>query len=1015
MNLSDVCIQRPVFSIVLSLILTAVGVVALFNLPLRQLPEFDEANITIMTRLPGASAQQIEGQVSATIENAVASLTGITKLTSTSMVGTSIVKVKFGDDITPQDAVNQVSSKAIAAVASLPAGTQIPVVRLSGGSDSPMLFLGLQDTGRDARQLTTLAIQVLVPQLKTIDGVASIMLIGERKYAMIVALDAARLASENLTIDDVVAALDSHNTSIPSGQLGIDNKLTSVVAHTSLHDIASFENIVVARRDGYAIRVSDVGRVSIGEETATNAITVDGRQGVALGILRRPHSNPLEIAKAIRAQLPELQASLPVGTELDVIFDKTIYIGAAIDEVINTILIAIGLVILTMVLFLGSWRSSMIVIVTIPVSLIASLAFILPLGFSLNTFTLLAIVLAVGLVVDDAIVDVENVERHIDEGHSPLDAAVIGSREVTLAVVATTLTLAAIYLPVGFMSGKVGHMFREFGFTLAIAVMVSGFVSRTLSPMMCSRLLTAPGAQPLAQAIKSKLNGLADGYRRVLEEVVHHRLLVATLAIAIATCAIGLASKLPTTLAPKEDQGYVLVALSASPGTTLDDMLEHSKSVDEIMSRVPEKLHSLVLIGQRTVNSGMAILMLKPWSERTRTAAEIQEELNIQLSQIKGLHAGAFSPPPFGGETGMPIKLAVKTSGTYEDLYAYMDKLKQMATEAGAVANASSDLSYAAPKIDIQVDREAAQRVGVDPAAISSTLSLMLSGAPATPFTWKNERYPVSVRLDRHGEATGLKAIDRITLRTNTGDMLPLSSLITWERHVGALSLSRADQNRAANLSAMPGPDLSDTQAIEKLKNLVRQTLPSGMTFEIDGAAGQAETARTGTLAVFGFALLIVFLLLAAQFESFLDPFIILVAAPFAVFGGLLGLVAADGSLNAYTAIALVTLVGMIAKHGILITEFANQRRDAGADRIEGLLSAARDRLRPILMTTTAAIMGALPLLLAAGPGANSRQEIGIVIVCGMALGTLVSLFLVPCAYSFVAPKKRETLVELPQ
>ena len=1011
MGISDICIRRPVFTIVLSLLIVTAGCIAFARLPLRHLPAYDEPTVTVITELPGASAGQIEAQVSTILEIPIAAIAGVKKMTSTSLVGESIVEVTFRDDVEPLSAANEVGAKAQATLPQLPAGTKAPVVTLASADDTPILYLGIRDPRRSALELTDLAYTLLHPELTKIDGVAKVDLIGERKYAMIVELDPTRLAAEGLTVSDVVAALDAHNTSIPSGQIAVDRKTITVVTHGALASIRDFEAVGIQRRDGYTIRIGDVGRARIGPEQETSAIFVDGQPGLALSITVRPHANPLDIAAAVRMVLPRLQSALPQGAILDIIFDTTIYIDRAISEVFKTILIAVLLVIGTALVFLGNLRASLIVMATIPISLVGTLAVLMPLGFSLNTFTLLAIVLAIGLVVDDAIVDVENVERHIAEGKSPIDAAFIGSREVSMAIIATTATLAAIYAPIGFMPGKVGHLFREFGFTLAIAVVVSGFVSRTLSPMMCSRLLRAGSGSAFQRAVHAMLDGAANAFRHLLERILSRRLVALAALLLLLAVLGGPFTSLPFQLAPEEDQGYVMAQLSADPGTTLDDMIERSRPVEKILASVPEALHALVIVGQQSTNSGVAILMLKPWDKRQRSAAEIRQALNAEFAKVDGLSAIAFPDAPLGGGSGFPIEMVVKTNGSYEDLYSFAEHVKSEALRSGILSGASLDLDFGAPKLDVEIDRAAAEQIGVAPETISSTLASMLTGARASDFSWKEALYPVIVRMER-SETRSIYALDHIYLRAEAGDMVPLSSLVTAKRHVGALSLGRYDQQRAVKIMAMPGIGIATADATASLEKLIRAGLPSGMSVSAGGAQEEAASAQRSSMAVFALAILIVFFLLSAQFESFRDPAIILTTAPFALIGGLAGLFLMHGSLNAYTAIALVTLIGMIAKHGILITEFANQRRDAGMTLHEGLLAAAEARFRPILMTTAAAIAGALPLLAATGPGANSRAQIGMVIVCGMAIGTLISMILVPIVYSLISARHRRGLVQ---
>ena len=1013
MWVTDLFIRRPVLAIVVNLLLVGFGIYGLMQIPIRHLPDISPPTLSIITTLQGASAKEIESQITMVLEGAVSAVGNIDVISSTSSQGSSSIEVQFDEGVVLTEIANEVRARVNDVVSQLPDDTDTPIVNLSSASATPILYLALSSDSLNELELTDLALRQIEPALQVITGVSSVDLLGERDYALRIWLDSFRMAVLGITADDVTAAVASSNVILPAGALYSTTQSTEVSVDASLSDVTGFGNIVVRHDDDYLVRVRDIGRVEIGAEAEDSSVLADGKPAVALGIVARSDANPLTVASSIKAVLPMISESLPTSVNLDIVFDETIFIQDSMNEVFETVIEAVLLVIVVIMLFLGSLRASLITLVTIPLSLIATIGVLYMIGFSLNTFTLLALVLAIGLVVDDAIVDVENVQRHIVQGHSAIDAAFIGSREIGFAVVATTLTLVAVYAPVGLLPGTMGRLFVQFAVTLSVAVLFSGLVSRTLSPMMCSRILKAGDPSFLQKLVEGTFEKIAHRYALLLKHVIHARWITVLVALILGALAVLFVHDIETTLAPGEDEGYLIAFFQGPQGATLEYMEPQAEAMSRILRSFPESAHSLVLVGESTPDSGVGFVLLKPWGERTRSAEEIALSLWPQVSALPGVRGGVVNPDPLGIGGGYPIELVIKSTGTYENLADIADQIVAKARESGVVSAISSPLSFGTPEIEVEIDRDITRELGIETGTLARTLSIMLGGDQVTKFSWQDQLYEVIVELelsDRSQEAD----LGQIYLRDLEGTMVPLSAIASVNDTLTAESLTRFAQERSTTLSAAPGGGRSVAAALTELEAIARGIMPEGFSLDFSGPTRQQEQSSGSTGLVVAAGFFTIFLVLAAQFESFRDPVIILAVAPLTLIAGAFGLKLLGGSINAYSGVGLITLIGLIAKHGILIAEFANQRRDTGEDKVTAVISACEVRLRPILMTVVAAAAGALPLLYASGAGANSREQIGAVIVIGLLLGTFVSLFVVPAVYTMLTPEVRKPLVTPP-
>jgi multidrug efflux pump len=1012
MGLSNFCIQRPVFTIVINVILAILGLWALRDLQVRQFPSLVLPSVTITTLYPGADPALVERQISVPIEAAVGAVSGIDSMSSTSQAGLSTIQVNFTAGTNSSEAINQVRSKVSEAQAKLPTEIIAPVINQITTDGQPVLYLTFTDPTRTDMAVTQFVRREMLPRLTSIPGVSQGQIVGERLYAIRLQLDPVRMAAFGVTVQDVSNALAAQNINTPGGQFRRPDSSISVTVDTALNDVAEFENLILrTAKDGYSIRLKDVGRVVIGPDQTLTSFRFRGKSAIAVGLVPLSSANPIDISRAVHAMLPELQAVAPETMKLELAFDTSVPIEASVDEVAVTILIAIGLVLAVILFFLGSITTSMIPLVTIPLSLIGTLMFIDMLGFSINIFSLLAMVLAIGLVVDDAIVEVENVQRHVQAGMKAIDGAFLGSKEVGFAVIATTITLASVFAPMGMAGGVVGQIFREFAFTLAIAILLSGFIARTLSPMMCAYLIKPKPPNGYAIKVDRALYRLTESYRGVLTVLLRHPWKT-MLGTALITLAIFFAAgKVPASMSAKEDDAYVIIRFTAPTTANLEYLSTWTSAAEKLIAKQPEVANTLVMQGVPMQNQAMVIAVFKPWDQRKRTSTEITDSIMDDLGNLPGVQPTLYSSDPLAGvSAGQPVQWLLQTTSSFEVLANAADAVLQAARNAKTLQNVTSDLQIATTKINVSVDRAAAADVGIPVNIIGTSIQSLLGGQRASTFFAGSDQYNVYIEL-QHSDTDALRDV---FLSGNNGAFVPLRSLVNIEAAAGPNVLSRTNQLNTATLGADPKPGHTVAEATEELKDIADSVLPS--TVHIAASASVKAMQRTASAMgmVMLLSIVFIYLVLSAQFESFRDPAIILVVVPLTVFGAILGLYIFGGSYNLYSIIGLVALVGLIAKHGILIVEFSNQLRDAGKEFDDAILEAATIRLRPIVMTTVATVLGAVPLAVATGSGAGGRSQIGIVITVGMTLGTLVSLFVLPVVYSLMSRRVRHGIAVVP-
>ncbi|MGQ0456903.1 MAG: efflux RND transporter permease subunit [Hyphomicrobium sp.] len=999
----EFCIRRPVFATVLSLILVLLGVVSFQRLTVREYPNVDEPVVSVSTTYAGASATIIESQVTQVLEGSIAGIEGIDVLESSSRSESSRITVRFRPDIDPDVAASDVRDRVSRVRGRLPDEVDEPVIAKVEADAQAIMFLVFSSPQKSALEITDYVDRFIVDKLKNLTGVADVQIYGERRYAMRIWVDRERLAAFNLTVQDVEDALRSQNAEIPSGRIESSDREFSVLSRTGLTTPEQFRQIVIKLADNHQVTLGEVARVELGAVDERRVSNFNGTPAIAVGVIKQATANPLDVSTAVNDVLPEINRTLPDGLQAAIGNDDSIFIERSIEAVYKTILEAIALVILVIVLFLRSLRAAIIPIVTIPISLIATFTLMYALGFSVNTLTLLAMVLAIGLVVDDAIVVLENIYRHIEDGMKPIPAAIKGTREIGFAVIAMTLTLAAVYAPIAFAPGKTGRLFLEFALTLAGAVIVSGFVALTLTPMMSSRLLRHD-ANPgwLFSVIERALVALESGYRRTLDASLKVRPLILLAALGVAGLSGFFYSQLKSELSPLEDRGVLRLRGTAPEGATISYTYRYANQMGEIMKSVPEVRDRLVIAGTPEVSQSLIFAPLTDWSARDRSQQAITADVNPKLRRIPGILAVAQSPGAFGQRgAGRPVEFVIQSSGTYEDLQSYVDKMMEKANENPGLESLDSDLKLNTPEFRVEINRAKVADLGLDLSVVGRTLETLLGGRQVTRFEQNGEQYDVIVRLSAEDRATP-EALSTIFLRNAAGEMIQLSNVVKIVESVAPKELKRFNQLRSVTIQANLAPGYSVGEALDFLDRTARDVLPSTVQTDVSGQSRDFRASADSLAMVFILALGFIYLVLAAQFESFRDPVIIMLTVPLSMTGALGALWLTGGTLNVYSQIGLVTLVGLITKHGILIVEFANQRQSAGRDKRTSVIEAATLRLRPILMTTGAMVLGALPLALASGAGAETRQQIGWVIVGGMSLGTLLTLFVIPAVYSYM-------------
>ncbi|MCG2593269.1 efflux RND transporter permease subunit [Ramlibacter sp. XY19] len=1023
MQLPEIAIRRPVFATVLSLLVLLVGVVSFTRLSVREYPKIDEPVVTVSVKYAGASAEVIESQVTKPLEDSIAGIDAVDVITSISRPEQAQISVRFRLEKDADTAAAEVRDRTSRVRNRLPQAIDEPVIAKVEADAFPVIWLAFTSDTLNPLQINDLVNRIVKPRLQTVTGVADVRIFGERKYAMRVWLDAEKLAGYRLTTQDVEDAIRRSNLEVPAGRIESQQREFSVTSQTDLVKPAQFGEIVVKNVNGFPVKIRDIARVQEGAADERSAARLNGRYAISAGVIRQATANPLTLSQGVRDMIPKLKQDLPADVTIDVANDNSVFIDRSVKNVYHTIGEAIVLVALVIFVFLRTVRASIIPIVTIPVSLIGCFALMAMFGFTINTLTLLALVLAIGLVVDDAIVMLENIFRHIEEGLDPFSASIKGAREIGFAVITMTFTLVAVYAPLAFTPGRTGRLFVEFALALAGAVMVSGFIALTLTPMMCSKLLRHTEKHTWFDAHMERwLTALTGAYERALRWVVtarwgqasggaRGRLLQARWLVigVMVLCAgvIGLVwPTMKSELSPLEDRGTILANINAPDGATLEYTDRYAKALERIGSQYKEFDRIFANLGNPTVSQGSVVYRAVDWDERKRSTLDIAREMAPKFNALPGVNAFPITPPSLGqGFRERPLNFVIQTSDSYENLNRVTRQMLDEIAKNPGIQSVDVDLRLNKPELRIDIDREKAADLGVGVDVVARALETMLGGRQVTRYKRDAEQYDVIVQTLPSGRSTP-EAIDAINVRGRGDTMVPLSALVKTRESVSPRELNHFGQRRAVAITANLAADYSLGQALEFMNETSAKVLKPGYTTDLNGTSREFRNSQGALAIVFVLALLFIFLVLAAQFESFVDPLVIMLSVPLSMVGALLALKWSGGSLNVYSQIGLITLVGLITKHGILIVEFANQLREQGLDMVDALVKAASQRLRPILMTTGAMVLGAVPLAMATGAGAESRTQIGWVIVGGMSLGTLLTVFVVPTMYTLFARKE---------
>ena len=1006
MQLAETSIRRPVFATVLSLLILLVGAVSYTRLSVREYPKIDEPVVSVNTFFIGASSEVVEGQVSKILEDSIAGIEGVDVITSISRPERSLISVRFALTRNADAAAADVRDKVTRVRQRLPQGIDEPVIAKVEADAFPVIFLALTSETHTPLQLSEMANLLVKPILQTATGVADVIIPGERKFSMRIWVDPDKLAAYKLTIQDLEDALRRSNLEVPAGRIESNLREFNVTAATDLQRPGEFGQVVIRNVNGLPVRIADVARVAVGPADERSSVRLNGRDAIGIGVIRQATANPLELSESVRGLLAKVNRDVPPGVKIEVANDNSVFIDRSIKAVFTTILEASVLVALVIFVFLRTFRASIIPLLAIPVSLVGAFALMGMAGFSVNTLTLLALVLAIGLVVDDAIVMLENIYRHIEEGMEPFQAAIKGAREVGFAIVAMTMTLVAVYTPLAFAPGRTGRLFTEFALALAGAVVVSGMVALTLSPMLSSLLLKHnPNPNFFDRGMESVLQAVTRGYSGLLNWTLRHRWLVLLVMVGSGWVSWVVLGDIKRELSPIEDRGVILAQINAPDGSTLEYTNRYARAIERVGESYPEIDRVFGNIGNPTVGQGNVFFRTLPWEERNKTTMEMAREMTPRIAGLSGVTAFPITPPSLGqGFTQRPINYVIITSDSYQNLAQTVRQFQDEIAKNPGFIQVDTDLRLNKPEIKLEVDRERAGDMGVPVEAIARAVETMLGGRKVTRYKKEGEQYDVIVQTNATGRDTP-DDIEKLFVRGRNDAMIPLSALVKIREIVVPRELNHFGQRRSATITANLSPTYSLGEALGFLDATAKNVLKPGYATDLNGISREFKNSSDSLTLVFALALLFIFLVLAAQFESFVDPFVIMLSVPLSMAGALLALQWSGGTLNVFSQIGLITLVGLITKHGILIVEFANQLREQGLDTLAAIKKSATQRLRPIMMTTGAMVLGALPLALATGAGAESRKQIGWVIVGGMSLGTLLTIFVVPTMYTLLARK----------
>ena len=1012
MKLSDISVTRPVLAAVMSLLLIAMGIIAYERLPLREYPDIDPPIVSIDTEYPGAAAQVIETRITQVIEDRIAGVSGIAFISSESRDGESRITIEFNPGRNVDEAANDIRDRVSGVVDNLPDDADPPDIQKVDSSDDVIMWLNVQSDRMDVLQLTDYAQRYLVDRFSVLDGVARMRLSGARSYAMRIWLDRTALAARGLTVSDVENALRAENVELPAGSVESNQRQFTARVERGFHTATDFRSLVLGRgTGGYLVRLGDVARVERMADEDRTFFRGNGVTMVGLGIIKQSQANTLAVAEAAKKEAVLVDRDLPEGMSIEESYDRSVFVEGAVHEVYKTLAIAIGLVVLVIFLFLGSLRATLIPAATVPVSLIASCIVLYALGFSINLLTLLALVLAIGLVVDDAIVVLENIHRRIEEGETPLVAAYRGARQVGFAVIATTLVLIAVFLPLAFIEGQIGRLFTEFAVTMAAAIAFSGFAALSLSPMLSSKLLKKPETEPkLVKLIDAGFDRLQAGYARALDGALGKPFVTLGVFVLLVGAAFMLFRAIPSEYAPKEDRGVFFLIVNGPEGASFSYMSDY---MDEIEARLTPYVENgevkrLLVRAPRSFgnlssfNTGIVICVLSDWAER-RSAWTIMDEVRAKTSDLAGVRVAPIMRQGFGGGTSKPVEFVIG-GGTYEQLAEWRDILEEtIRTDNPNLINVDDDYKETKPQIRVSIDRNRAGDLGVTVDNIGRTLETFMGSRRVTTYIEDGEEYDVILEGERSQQRTPGDMSNIFVRSDRSGELIPLSNLVKVVEYAGPATLNRFNRVRAITIEADLADGYSLGAALDYMREIAREKLPASVVIDYKGQSRDFIESGSSLAFVFALGLLVVFLVLAAQFESFIHPVIIIATVPLAMTGALAGIYLTGGSLNIYTQIGLIMLVGLAAKNGILIVEFANQLRNEGRDFRQALTEASIVRLRPILMTGVTTVAGAVPLILSFGAGAETRAAIGIVIFWGVISATVFTIFIVPVAYQMLA------------
>lgn len=1006
-SFTDIFVRRPVLALVVSALILVLGLKSMTSMSILQYPRTQNAVVTVTTTYAGADSDIIAGFITTPLENAIAQANGIDYMTSTSKTGTSTITVNLRLNYDSGKALTEINTKVNSVINQLPSNAQQPTLTLTVGQTIDSMYLGFKSDVLAPNQVTDYLTRVVQPKLQAVQGVQTAELLGAKKFALRAWLDPIKMAAYSLSATDISSALTGNDYISGLGTTKGQMVQVNLSSSTNLHSLAEYQNLVVKETNNAIIRLKDVANVTLGSDDYDSATSFNGQKAVYIGIQVAPGANLLDVINGVKAVFPEIQQQLPAGLDGQVIYDSTDFVNSSIDEVIHTLFEAGLIVTVVVFLFLGSWRAVLIPIVAIPLSLIGTFALMLAMGFSINLLTLLALVLAIGLVVDDAIIVVEGVNRHMEEGMKPLDAALQAARDLASPIVAMTVVLIAVYVPVGFQGGLTGALFTEFAFTLAGAVTVSAVIALTLSPMNCAYLLKPIPKDGktiearIVHAIDRFMEALSRGYRRLLEATLNTIPVVIVFGLIVLSSIYWLYTVSTSELAPEEDQGVILTLTTAAPSSTLNQRQFYSEQAYKTFAKEAE---TKLVFQIDSPGQSIAGWVLKPWDEREKTTKTLQPAIQNDLNGIAGVRTVAFQPSPLPGSNGLPIQFVLTTTSDFSQLNDVSQKFIGDALKTGKFIFLDNDLKFDQPLSRIVFDRDKVSQLGLNMSDVGGALATMLGGNYTGYFSFDGRSYKVIPQVQQMARLNASDVLNYY-IKSSDGTNVPLSTVAHIETVTQPQSYNHFQQVNSATISgvAMPGVAMGD--ALATLKSVADESLPPGYGIDYGGQSRQLVKESGGFVQTFAFALIIIFLALSALFNSFRDPIVILVSVPMSLAGALIfiSLGLGGASINIYTQVGLVTLMGLVSKHGILMVEVANEHRDVGKSKRQAIVEAAEIRLRPILMTTAAMVLGVVPLITASGAGAASRFNMGLVIASGLSIGTLFTLFVVPAAYVLIA------------